>query len=110
MSRVVNLTTTPDLPCADCGTQLLLSASLPHPRLPGAIFTHTLCPRCHANDDSSQGLLAYFAVTPVAESNTIGTLGALIEEWISCIPAPPLVAPEAFEADVAAWHRGDFDN
>lgn len=106
----MNLTTEPDLPCGTCGTQLLLSASLPHPRLFGATFIHTLCPRCHANDDAAQGLLAYFAVTPVADSNTVHTLGALIQEWVSRIPDPPFLDPEAFEADVAAWHRGEFDS
>lgn len=88
---------------------MLLSVSAPHPRFPCSALTHTLCPRCNVDDAMAQGLLAYFTWTPVVDAVLSQTFARLVREWVQQIPEPPVVSPKAFEADVEAFHRGDFD-
>lgn len=99
----------PDLPCPQCGTALLLSASVPHPRFSCATYTQTLCPRCDVEDAAAQGLLAFFVWSPTIEEASSQTFARLVEEWVRQLPDPPVVSPEAFEDDVQAFYRGDFD-
>jgi hypothetical protein len=105
----VNIVVAPALVCPACAGRVLLSVDLPHPRFPWSTCRHWLCPRCQVNADADQGLLAFFAVSPVADLDCSDTLAVLVQQWLARLPAPPMVSPEAFEADVAAFHRGEFD-
>lgn len=102
---------TPQLPCSACGTELLLSATVPHPRFRNATTTYELCPHCHADDAAAQGLLAFFfALTPTVDAASSLSFARLVQEWLQQLPEPAVVSQEAFEQDVEAFHRGDFDS
>jgi hypothetical protein len=105
----VKIKLAPELSCPTCGAHLLMSASVPHPRFRCSTFTHNLCPRCNVDDAAAQGLLALFAWAPVVDAVSSRTFVRLVQEWVQQNPDPPVVSPEAFEADVEAFYRGDFD-
>jgi hypothetical protein len=98
-----------DMRCHRCGSNLLLTVQLPHPRIAHGLHVQPLCQHCDVDDPIAQGLLAFFAVYPAIDEHNADTFKALVSEWIANIPPPPAVDPEAFEQDVAAWRRGEFD-
>jgi hypothetical protein len=106
----VDIQLTPRLPCSTCGTELLLSAAVPHPRFRNSTTTYTLCPRCHAGDAAAQGLLAFFTLTPTVDAASSLSFARLLQEWLQKLPEPAVVSQEAFEQDVEAFYRGDFDS
>lgn len=101
---------TPRLPCSACGGDLLLSAAVPHPRFRNSTAIYTLCPRCHAGDAAAQGLLAFFTLIPTIDAASSLSFARLLQEWLQQLPEPAQVSQEAFEQDVEAFYRGDFDS
>jgi hypothetical protein len=69
-----------------------------------------LCPRCDVDDPNSQALLAFFAFHSRAEAGAAEGFAALVEEWVQNLPPRPVVGDAAFDADVEAYRRGDFDD
>jgi hypothetical protein len=61
------------------------------------------------NDEAAQGLLAFFAWSPVVETSLSETFAHLVQEWVATLPNPPAVSAEAFESDVQAFYRGEFE-
>ncbi|MFJ1542311.1 DUF6300 family protein [Micromonospora chalcea] len=100
---------TTSLSCHRCGTELLLSSDRPHPRFANAIYRRNLCPQCDAADPAAHGILAFFTVHRQVTDDNIEVFGKLLREWIERTAEPPLVTPEAFDEDVEAFNRGDFD-
>lgn len=76
----------------------------------GTVRLVPLCPRCHSGEPSAQGLLAFFAVHPSVDDANVAEFAALVNEWLHNLPVPKTFDAEAFERDVAAWYRGDFDD
>ena len=96
-------------PCLLCGSELLLSVDRPHPRFTHAIYRRNLCPECDAADPAAQGILAFFAVNPVVTEENVDAFERLLQEWWTRTSVPPTVTLEAFDEDVDAFRRGDFD-
>lgn len=96
--------------CHRCLGDLLLAARVPHPCLDNCIHIQPLCPRCHADDPTAQGLLAFFALYAAIDEDNASTFDQLVGQWLESVPPPRSVDPEAFERDIAAWRRGDFDH
>jgi hypothetical protein len=70
----------------------------------------TLCPRCDRLEPSAQGLLAFFALhREICDANLV-EFGVLVQEWVHRHPPPRHVDLVAFEEDVEAWRRGDYDD
>jgi hypothetical protein len=68
-----------------------------------------VCPRCDSNEPSLQGLLAFFALHETLSDDTVEEFAALVNEMIHRLPPARTVDPAAFEAELAAWRRGEFD-
>ncbi|MGI5215091.1 DUF6300 family protein [Plantactinospora sp. CA-290183] len=108
---------TNDTRCHQCEGGLYLMLRLP-PELArwpaGSLGEGTnrlvpLCPWCHGDEPLAQGLLAFFAVHPSVDDANVTEFVSLVNEWLLNLPIPEAFDAKAFELDVAAWHRGDFD-
>jgi hypothetical protein len=66
-----------------------------------------LCTRCDADDPSAGPVVVYFAVHETAMSETVDQLAALLNRWIERA-RPPRPDPDALDAEVEAWYRGDL--
>lgn len=104
------------LPCQRCKEPAYLTVQVPHPgylypeRQPEfGMVTFSLCPRCDTVNPRTHGLLAYFAVHTTVDAGTAEGFAALLTEWLAGLTQTRTVSPEAFEADVAAYHRGEYD-
>lgn len=73
------------------------------------MITFSLCPRCDTKTPAAHGLLAYFAVHTKADGDTAESFAVLLAEWLASLVQIPRVSQEAFDADVAAYRRGEFE-
>jgi hypothetical protein len=109
---------TGDLRCRRCLGKLYARLRLPpeYAGWPAGSFGEgttrvvQICPDCDSAEPSAQGILAFFVLHPTIDEENAADFGALVNEWIANLPRPKSVDPRAFEEDVAAWERGDFDD
>lgn len=113
-SRRVEVRSTKDLPCCPrCGRQGLLTADVPH-GWDNADGTHThgaipvvLCAACDHDSPTGGPLIVYLLVHEQITAETLHECAALIKRWADSISLPP-PNPEALEAEIAAWRRGEL--
>lgn len=105
----------PDLPCHLCGGGLLFSVRVPTQlewaggQSVAGSRTATLCPRCHRDDPTAQGVLAFFAVHERITHETVHEAGAVIREWIERVMKnPPTYTDEDLEEDIRRWEAGEM--
>ena len=109
---------TSDPRCPRCGGKLHVLLRVPPDlaRWPagslseGTMRLVPLCPHCDKEEPSAQGLLAFFVVHTAIDDENVADFAALVSEWVHHLPPPQRVDPVAFERDIAAWRRGDFDD
>ena len=114
----MNLTIrTGPLICRRCDGEPYLSVQVPRMDWPDRNGNHTayrvvtLCPRCDVDDTNSHALLAFFAFHGSILNVEVGTeFLELVESWVGGLQPPRTVSPEDFEADVAAYYNGEFDD
>lgn len=94
--------------CHRCGGELYLTATVPHPSLPGSRLL-PLCPRCDADDPAAHGVLAFFAAYGRVDLDTYPQLLQLVEEWIAAKQAQPTEISADQMADEAESLRRDGD-
>lgn len=98
----------PLIACHRCGGELYLTATVAHPSLPGRRVL-PLCPRCDANDPAAQGILAFFAVHSVVDSDMFAQMRELVAGWVAARRARPSgVDTTVLDADVGAWRAGEL--
>lgn len=112
----VRVETIQGLDCQNCEEPAYLTVQVPHPgylykeRQPEqGMITFSLCPRCDTKTPGAHGLLAYFAVHGVADAGSVDSFAALLTEWLASLAQIRSVGPEAFEADLAAYRRGEYE-
>jgi hypothetical protein len=101
--------------CRRCQHDGILSACVPHGwsdasgmRTQG-IRRWVLCPRCDCDRPGAAGLITFFLVHGrVDDPSQVEEFSCLLREWITQLQALE-TDPDAFERDVEAWKRGDFD-
>ena len=104
------------LRCDRCSGQSYLTAQIPHPSYvypelqPGlGMLTFHLCPHCDKNDARAHGLLAYFAFHSMIDAESLEDFAALVNEWVQSLSVTRAVDPASFQADVDAYHKGEYD-
>ena len=96
-------------PCHRCGGELYLAVTVPHPTMTGT-RTIPLCPRCDATDNSSHGLLTFFAVHSTVVASNTNVFQGLAREWVAAkLQQPGAVPEDQFQSEIEAWRAGDFD-
>lgn len=105
-----------DLTCHRCGSPALLAVRLPaNESQPGettdAHAGAQLCRVCDGNQPAAQGLLAFLTFYDRITVEHAGEFHQLLGEWVAHLRSAPrsTVTPGDFDADLAAWMRGDFD-
>jgi hypothetical protein len=100
--------------CPRCGTACLLAAWVPHgwrlatgTRLLGRGRV-VLCVPCGSDDPFGAALITFFHVHGEVSDGTLEEFARLVRGWVGGAQVQ-CVDPAAFEEDVAAWERGDFD-
>jgi hypothetical protein len=100
--------------CPRCGTACLLAAWIPRGwnLATGANLYGrgrvVLCPTCGSDDPYGAALITFFHVHGEVSDNTLEEFARLVGEWVRGARVQR-VELAAFEEDVAAWKRGDFD-
>ncbi len=81
----------------------------PHLQPEKGMVTFDLCPQCDKDNPQAQGLLAYFACYGAITPEALETFVVLSQQWVRSLSTPRSVTAELFEADVDAYHRGEFE-
>lgn len=103
----MNTVVKPLHPCHRCGGELYLAVTAPHPTMPGDRLM-VLCPQCDADDPDAQELLAWFAIYSVVDTSDLADLEVRVGHWVAAMQERPTGVYD-LDADVEAWHRGDYD-
>lgn len=97
------------LPCERCCLRIgLLSASIPRAGVEGR-HTVVLCPSCDADDPAAGPIITFFVVHERISDENVGEFSRLALAWTAQLQ-PPAYNEQAFEADIASWRTGDFDD
>ena len=68
-----------------------------------------LCQVCDVDDPAGGPIIVFFLVHEQVTHETAEQFLGLAHTWIAQLDVPAFDA-EAFEADLAAWHAGEFDD
>ncbi|MFJ2087534.1 DUF6300 family protein [Micromonospora chokoriensis] len=101
--------------CPRCEKPCLLGAWLPYGwglndgRYSEGRRLVLLCEKCN-RDPHSAALITFFHVHGVVDGEgALAEFAHLVQVWLANIQ-PRKVSPDAFDADVAAWQRGDLED
>lgn len=102
-------------PCHRCGGELYLTINMPHAGICNTRGERTggrrvvgLCPRCDAQDPTSQPLLAYFAIHGGVELEDTEEFVRMLDDWVRARPGSE-VSDEQLEQDFQEWRRDGFN-
>lgn len=100
--------------CPRCSGECLLQAKMPSAltNVRGArtrgYFPFVLCPTCDFDSPTAGAVVTFFHVHGQVSADTTEQFADLIAAWLATLQVPT-VTPAAFEADIAAWQAGEFD-
>lgn len=103
---------TGDLTCARCGGRLLLMLQVPYEHPDGfrAVRKVPLCQFDDREDPAVGALLLFFAVHKDVDLGNVEEFSVLVDHWLDRLPPPqPGTTPEALDAQIEAWRRGEYD-
>jgi hypothetical protein len=100
--------------CPRCDTKSLLAVWVPHDleKTDGGLVDGRgmvlLCETCGSDERYGAALITFFRVHGIVDESNLAEFARLVNTWARQTRVRT-VDPEAFQADLAAWYRGEFD-